>query len=150
MRVTQDMLREGLRVYHVMAFPAKLPREYSNGYIEVKTYIKPHVWDHDPTAQFASFHVTHSLKREAWWTPHGERVFGEWRLLDRDYLEKTNSLEDMGIIPNRYNHHQTFTSMQAAWNYLAAVCELKCPTPPEVETVRDYDDKEEVGRERAE
>jgi hypothetical protein len=33
-------------------------------------------------------------------------------------MENTHSIKDMGIIPNHYNQHKTFTTLKAATHYL--------------------------------
>ena len=123
-RVTEEMLKEGLMVFHVHAFP-----ESGCGWVEAAIY-RGSGTDKYTGAAFGEFIIV------------GCQVFSDstWRdgkeaLSDRSCWRDQRSLMDMGIIPNDYNHHRTFTTWKEACEYVMQVAEVpegtvSCPIEP--------------------
>ena len=50
-----------------------------------------------------------------------------------------NSLQDMGVIPNHYNLHQTFDNLGDAKEYICKTLQVKIMEPKDKQTRNNYD-----------
>lgn len=93
-KVKVSDVRQGVTLYYVHAFPYKGP---NLSYIEAVRVTKPRY----PTITGGTF------------------AEGRFFMDDGDSYVRPFSLRDAGIVPNRYNFHNTFTSLKKAKQYAA-------------------------------